>query len=187
MKRLLIDALFTAVVSLGASSALADEKVDVSAVTTKADAGKILGVPVKDARGQNKESKVGFYDSEWNYYATKGDKALVFDFLVGPPGLAATMLSALPTDGGKFTKLEGFGDKAIFYHDKTGLEMMNILKSNTRITIGIHGMPRPAASSLLLAAVYDRPHLPQYGIKRFISWTRKAEARLKKAADHADD
>jgi hypothetical protein len=102
-------------------------------------------VPVKDARGQNKESKDGSYDSEWSYYATKGDKSLVFDFLVGPPGLAATMLSVLPTDGGKFTKLEGFGDKAIFYHDKTGLEMMNILKGNTLLTIGIHGMPGPAA------------------------------------------
>jgi hypothetical protein len=145
MKRLLIDALFTAVVGLRASSALGDEKVDVSAVITKADAAKILGVSVKDARRQNKESKDGFYDSEWSYYAAKGDKALVFDFLVGPPGLAATMLSALPTDGGKFTKLEGFGDKGIFYHDKTGLEMMNILKGNTLITIGIHGMPGPAA------------------------------------------
>jgi hypothetical protein len=86
-----------------------------------------------------------FYDSEWSYYATTGDKALVFDFLVGPPGLAATMLSVLPTGGGKFTKLEDFGDKAIFYHDKTGLEMMNILKGNTLITIGIRGMPGPAA------------------------------------------
>ena len=145
MKRVLIAALFTAVVGLGVSFALADEKVDVSAVITKADAEKILGVPVKDARGQNKESKDGFYDSERSYYATTGDKALAFDFLVGPPGLAATMLSALPTDGGKFMKLEGFGDRAIFYHDKTGLEMMNILKGNTLITIGIHGMPGPAA------------------------------------------
>jgi hypothetical protein len=145
MKRLLIAALFIAVVGLGARSGLADEKVDVSAVITKADAEKILGVPVKDARGQNRESKDGFYDSEWSYYATEGDKSLVFDFLVGSPGLAATMLSALPTDGGKFTKVEGFGDKAIFYHDQTGLEMMNILKGNTLITIGIHGMPGPEA------------------------------------------
>lgn len=145
MKRLMFAAVFTAVVGLGASSALADQKIDVSAVITKADAAKILGVPVKDAQGQNKESKDGFYDSEWSYYAIKGDKSLVFDFLVGPPGLAATMLSALPTDGGQFTKVEGFGDKAIFYHDKTGLEMMNILKGNTLITIGIQGMPASAA------------------------------------------
>jgi hypothetical protein len=145
VKCLLVAALFAAVVGLGASSGLADEKVDVSAVITKADAEQTLGVPVKDARGQNHESKDGFYDSEWSYYATKGDKALVFDFLVGPPGLAATMLSALPTDGGTFTTLEGFADKAIFYHDKTGLEMMNILKGNTLITIGIHGMPGPTA------------------------------------------
>jgi hypothetical protein len=130
---------------LCAGSALADEKVDISKVITKADAEKILGVPVKDAKGRNQEGKDGYYDSEWSYYATKGDKALVFDFLVGPPSLAATMFSVLPPGGGKFSKIEGFGEKAIFYHDKTGLDMMNILKGNTLITIGIHGLPADAA------------------------------------------
>jgi hypothetical protein len=148
MKRLLVGALLTAVIGLGAWSAWADEKVDISAVITKADAETILGVPVNDPQGQNNDSKDGLYDSEWSYYAIKGDKALVFDFLIGPAGLAASMLSALPTGGGSFATLEGFGDKAIFYHDKTSLQMMNILKGNTLITIGIHGMPGPAALEL---------------------------------------
>ena len=138
---------------LSTVAARAGEKVDISAVFTKADAEKILGVPVKDPQGRNKETKDGFYDSEWSFYATKGDKALVFDFLVGPPGLAATMFSVLPPDGGKnFTKIEGFGDKAIFYHDKTGLEMLNILKGDTLITIGIHGLPASAALEQTKAA-----------------------------------
>jgi len=145
MKCPLIAGWITAIVCLGASSGLAGEKVDISAVITKADAEKILGVPVKDPTGRNKEGKDGFYDSEWSYYAVKGDKALVFDFLIGPPGLTATMFSVLPPGGGKSTKVEGFGDKAIFYHDKTGLEMLNILKGDILITIGIHGLPANAA------------------------------------------
>jgi len=147
MKHTLSAGLFLAVLGLvfSAGSALADEKIDISKLITKADAEKILGVSVKDAKGRNQEGKDGYYDSEWSYYATKGDKALVFDYLVGPPNLAATMFSVLPPGGGKFTKIEGLGEKAIFYHDKTGLDMLNILKGNTLITIGIHGLTSGAA------------------------------------------
>src|SRR5437016_10915430 len=60
-------------------SVAAGDKIDVSAVVTKADAEAILGFPVKDPKGRNKEGSDGFYDSEWSYYAVKGDKALVFD------------------------------------------------------------------------------------------------------------
>jgi len=145
MKHFLIAGLITAVVCLGAGAAWAGGKVDIPAVITKADAEKILGVPVKDAQGGNKEGKDGYYDSEWSYEGVKGGKTLVFDFLIGPPGLAATMFSVLPPGGGKSTKIEGFGEKAIFYHDKTGLDMLNILKGDTLITIGIHGLPAAAA------------------------------------------
>jgi len=113
-------------------SVAAGDKIDVSAVVTKADAEAILGVPVKDPKGRNKEGSDGFYDSEWSYYAVKGDKALVFDvFYAGRealPHLTQTMFSVL-------------GDKAIFYYDKSGLEMLNILKGNVLITIGMHGVP----------------------------------------------
>src|SRR6266536_1306993 len=110
---------------------------------------KMLGVSVKDAKGRNKEGSDGFYDSEWSYYATKGDKALVLDLMFAgreaPPHLTKTMFSVLPPDGGKSTSVDGLGDKAIFYHDKTGLDMLNILKGDVLITIGIHGLPANAA------------------------------------------
>jgi hypothetical protein len=149
MKRTRIHFAIWTIVCLGLRFAAAGDKIDVSKVITKSDAEAVLGVLVKEAKGRNKENPDGFYDSEWSYYAVKGDKALVFDVVFGgrdaPPHLAATMFSVLPADGGKSTKIDGLGDKAIFYHDKTGLEMMNILKGEALITIGIHGMPAETA------------------------------------------
>jgi hypothetical protein len=149
MKLRLINIVGAAAFCLGSWTAFAGDKIDLSSVITKADAEKMLGVPVKDARGRNKEGSDGFYDSEWSYYATKGDKALVLDLMFAgreaPPHLTKTMFSVLPPDGGKSTNVDGLGDKAIFYHDKTGLDMLNILKGDVLITIGIHGLPANAA------------------------------------------
>ena len=149
MKRKLINVVVATAVAASTCSAFAGEKVDVSKVITKAEAEKILGVPVKDAKGRNKEGADGFYDSEWSYHAVNGDKALVLDLLVAgrdaPPNLTKTMFSVLPPNGGKSTNVGGLGEKAIFYHDKSGLAMLNILKGDMFITIGIHGLPASAA------------------------------------------
>jgi len=142
---LIIAALLCVVVH----SVAAGDKIDISAVVTKSDAEAILGVPVKDPKGRNKEGSDGFYDSEWSYYAMTGDKALVFDVLYAgrdaPPHLTQTMFSVLGPERGKPTTVDGFGDKAISYHDKTGLDMLNILKGNILITIGMHGVPAKTA------------------------------------------
>src|SRR5438034_7717688 len=149
MKRKLIIVVVGTAVAVSTCSAFLGQKVDVSAVITKAEAEKILGVPVKDPKGRNKEGNDGFYDSEWSYRAVNGDKTLVLDLLVAardaPPKLTKTMFSVLPPNGGKSTNVSGLGEKAIFYHDKTGLEMLNILKGDMLITIGIHGLPATAA------------------------------------------
>ena len=64
MKRKLINVVVATVVAASTCSAFAGEKVDVSTVITKADAEKILGVPVKDAKGRNKEGTDGFCESD---------------------------------------------------------------------------------------------------------------------------
>jgi hypothetical protein len=147
MKRNLVSVV--AGVCFGTCCVFAGQKIDISAVITKSDAEKALSVPVKDPKGRNKEGADGFYDSEWSYYALNGDKALVFDLVIGgrdaPPNLTKTMFSILPPEGGKSTKVDGLGDKAVFYHDKTGLEMLSILKDEILITIGIRGLPASAA------------------------------------------
>jgi len=141
MKQIVIAAT---AVFLAMDLSFAGEKLDISKIVTKSDAEAALGVPVKDAKGRNKEGADGFYDSEWSYYAVSGDKALIFDFLIpgkeAPPHLTQTMFSVMGPEKGKPVSVAGFGDKAIFYHEPSGLEMMNILKGETLITIGIHGV-----------------------------------------------
>jgi hypothetical protein len=131
VKRKLINVVVAAVVAVSTHSTFAGVKVDVSTVITKPEAEKILGVPVKDPKGRNKEGSDGFYDSEWTYHAVNGDKALILDLLVAgrdaPPNLTKTMFSVLPPNGGKSTKVDGLGEKAILCHDKSGLDMLNIL------------------------------------------------------------
>jgi hypothetical protein len=149
MKRKLINVVVATAVAVSACSAFPGQKVDVSTVITKADAEKILGVPVKDPKGKNKEGTDGFYESDWSYSSVKGDKGLVLDLLVAgrgaPPNLTKTMFSVLPPNGGKSTNVGELGEKAIFYHDKSGLDILNILKGDMFITIGIHGLPATAA------------------------------------------
>lgn len=45
----------------------------------------------------------------------------------------------------RINSLDGLEEKAIFCHDKTGLDMLNILKGDMLITIGIKGLPGTAA------------------------------------------
>jgi len=118
MRRKLITVVIGTAIAVSTCSAFARENVDVSTVITKADAEKVLGVPVKDPKGRNKEGADGFYDSEWSYHAVNGDKALVLDLLVAgrdaPPNLTKTMFSVLPPNGGKSTNVDGPGGEGHF-------------------------------------------------------------------------
>jgi hypothetical protein len=108
VRRTLVRLAVSTIICAGVRFATAGDKIDVPKVVTTSDAEKILGVPVKDARGRNQNRTDGYYDLEWSYYAIKGDKALIFDVLYGgKPGLAATMFSVLPADGGKSTRIDG--------------------------------------------------------------------------------
>ena len=149
MRRTLIDFAVSIIVCAGVCSATAGDKIDVPKVITKADAEKILGVPVKDAKGRNQNGSDGYYDSGWSYQAIKDDKALIFDVLYAgqeaPAHLTQTMFSVLPADGGKSTPITGLGDKAIFCPNETGMAMLHVLKGDILITIGIHGLPANVA------------------------------------------
>jgi len=137
------------IICAGVGSATAGDKIDVPKVITKSDAEKILGVPVKDAKGRNQNGKGGYYDSEWSYHAINGDKWLYFDVLYAgrdaPPHLTQTMFSMLPADNSKSTPANGLGDKAIFCANETAMAMLRVLKGDILITIGMHGLPANAA------------------------------------------
>jgi hypothetical protein len=149
MKRKLINVVVGTAVVVSTCCAFAGDKIDVPKVITNSDAEKILGVPVKDAKGRNQNGTGGYYDSEWTYHAIKDDKWLYFDVLYAgreaPPHLTQTMFSMLPADGSKSTRMDGLGDKAISCPNETGMAMLHVLKGDNLITIGIHGLPATAA------------------------------------------
>src|SRR5215470_20347622 len=149
MRRTIVGFTILVLICAGMRSAMAGDKIDVPKVITKSDAEKILGVPVKDAKGRNQNGTGGYYDSEWSYHATEGDKALMFDVLYAgreaPPHLTQTMFSVLPADGSKSTRIDGLGDKAIFCPNETGMAMLHVLKGDILITIGIHGLTETTA------------------------------------------
>jgi hypothetical protein len=148
MRRTMVGFAILIIICAGVRSVLAGDKIDVPKVITKSDAEKILGVPVKDAKGRNQNGTGGYYDSEWSYHAIEGDKALMFDVLYAgrdaPAHLTQTMFSVLPADNSKSTRIDGLGDKAIFCPNETGMAMLHVLKGDILITIGIHGLPADA-------------------------------------------
>jgi hypothetical protein len=81
MRRTMVGLAILIITCAGVRSATAGDKIDVPKVITKSDAEKILGVPVKDAKGRNQNGAAGYYESEWSYHAIKGDKVLYFDVL----------------------------------------------------------------------------------------------------------
>ena len=143
MRRTMVGFAILIIICFGVRSAIAGDKIDVPKVITKSDAEKILGVPVKDAKGRNQNGTGGYYDSEWSYHAINGDKWLCFDVLYAereaPPHLTQTMFSMLPADKSKSTPVDGLGDKAIFCPNETGMAMLHVLKGDILITIGFHG------------------------------------------------
>ena len=148
MRRTMVGFAILIIICPGVRSVMAGDKIDVPKVITKPEAEKILGVPVKDAKGRNQNGKGGYYDSEWSYHTIKGDKTLMFDVLYAgreaPPHLTQTMFSVLPADSSTSTPIDRLGDKAIFCPNETGMAMLHVLKGDILITIGIHGLPADA-------------------------------------------
>ena len=143
MRRTIVRFAILIIICASVCSVIAGDKIDVPKVITKPDVEKILGAPVKDAKGHNKNGTGGYYESEWSYRAIEGDKGIYFDVLYAgqdaPPHLTLTMFSMLPADKSKSTPIDGLGDKAIFCPNETGMAMLHVLKGDILITIGFHG------------------------------------------------
>jgi len=143
MRRTIVGFAILIIIYAGVRSVMAGDKIDIRKVITKSDVEKIVGAPVKDPKGHNKNGTAGYYESEWSYRSSEGDKGIYFDVLYpgqdAPPHLTQTMFSMLPADKSKSTPVNGLGDKAIFCPNETGMAMLHVLKGDILITIGFHG------------------------------------------------
>ena len=143
MRRIIVGFAILIIIYAGVRSVMAGDKIDVPKVITKSDVEKIVGAPVKDPKGRNKNGTAGYYESEWSYRSIEGKAGIYFDVLYAgqgaPPHLTQTMFSMLPADKSKSTPVQGLGDKAIFCPNETGMAMLHVLKGDILITIGFHG------------------------------------------------
>jgi len=143
MRRTIVGFAILIIIYAGVRSVMAGDKIDVPKVITKSDVEKIVGAPVKDPKGRNKNGTAGYYESEWSYRSIEGNAGIYFDVLHAgqgaPAHLTQTMFSMLPADGSKSTPVQGLGDKAIFCPNETGMAMLHVLKGDILITIGFHG------------------------------------------------
>jgi hypothetical protein len=150
MKRTIVRFTVLIIICTGMGFAMAADKIDVPKVITKSDVEKIVGAPVKDPKGRNKNGTGGYYESEWSYRSIEGKTGIYFDVLYAgqdaPAHLTQTMFSMLPADKSKSTRVDGLGDKAIFCPNETGMAMLHVLKGDILITIGFHG---PAPKTVL--------------------------------------
>jgi hypothetical protein len=146
VRRRIAAGIALAVAALSFSSQAAENRIDLAAVITKADAQSALGEPVKDAQARNDDGADGYY-SRCNYYSENPGRSLTLRIRqAGPDQLdPKKQLEELSAGNNKFKAIAGLGDKATVV--KGGADkgpahvlMLYVAKGNAFITIGISGL-----------------------------------------------
>jgi hypothetical protein len=146
MRRTIAGAVVLAVSLLPLISSAENNRLDLAAVITKADAQTALGEPVKDPQARSEEGADGHY-SRCNYYSENPGKSLVLRIRQASPGQLEPkkQLEEMTAGNAKFKAVAGLGDKAAVV--KEGPDkgpghalMLYVAKKSAFITVGISGI-----------------------------------------------
>jgi hypothetical protein len=127
-------------------SRAAENRVDLAAVITKADAQSALGEAVKDPQARTDDGADGHY-SRCNYYSENPGRSLTLRIRqAGPDQLdPKKQLEEMSAGNNKFKAVSGLGDKAAVV--KEGPDkgpghalLLYVAKGNAFITVGISGV-----------------------------------------------
>jgi hypothetical protein len=153
MRRKLVAAVVLAVCAGSLVSRGAEERIDLAAVITKADAQTALGEAVKDPQARGDEGADGYY-SRCNYYSENPGRSLVLRVRQTSPGQLEPkkQLEEMSAGNDKFKPVTGLGDKAAIAKEgpDKGLGhalMLYVAKGNAFITIGISGVDDEKAAT----------------------------------------
>ena len=146
MGRKLVAALVLAVCAGPFTSRGAEDRIDLAAVITKADAQTALGEAVKDPQARGDEGADGFY-SRCNYYSENPGKSLVLRVRQAAPGQLEPkkQLEEMSAANEKLKPISGLGENAAAVSEGAekgpshGL-MLYVVKGNFFVTIGISGI-----------------------------------------------
>ena len=136
--------------TLTSGAAAAENRIDVSAIVTKAEAETLLGTKVKDATPRNVQGGDGYY-SKCNYYSVTPGKTLLVRFYQAAPGNDAQKeLDLVTKDTASVKPVSGLGDKAMVTSGAASglparVTMLYVSKGNALITIGVSGLEDAAA------------------------------------------
>jgi hypothetical protein len=146
MIRTIATALVLAVIALPLSVWAAENRIDLAAVVTKADAQSILGEAVKDPQARNDDGADGSY-SRCNYYSENPGRSLTLRVRQAAPGQLEPkkQLEEMSAGNNKFKTLTGLGDKAALLKEGPDkgpghVLMLYVAKGAAFITIGISGV-----------------------------------------------
>ena len=139
--------------ALASISSAAENRIDLAALITKADAQTVLGEAVKDPSPRSGDGTDGYY-SKCNYYTERRGKSLVIRLqLPGPNAIPPrSQLDLLTEASGAMEKVSGIGDVAqmsITTGDSgfaSRVLMLYVAKGNAFLTIGLGGFADDAVA-----------------------------------------
>lgn len=124
----------------------AENRIDLPAVVTKADAQTALGESVKDPQARSEEGSDGFY-SRCNYYSENPGRSLVLRVRQTGPGQVEPkkQLEEMTAGNEKFKPITGLGDKAALIKEGSDrgpghAVFLYVAKQNAFITVAISGI-----------------------------------------------
>jgi len=145
MRRTFAAAFALAVIALPLRAA--ENRIDLAAVITKADAESALAESVKDPQARNEDGADGYY-SRCNYYSENPGRSLTLRIRQAGPGQLEPkkQLEEMSAGNDKFKEVAKLGDKAALVREGPAkgpghVLMLYVVKGNAFITVGISGVP----------------------------------------------
>jgi hypothetical protein len=127
-------------------AAAAENKIDLAAVITKADARTVLGEAVKDPQARSEDGADGYY-SKCNYYSENPGRSLVLRVRLTSAGQLAPkeQLAEMSAEKDKFKPITGLGDKAALVKEgpdkgPSHALILYVAKANAFVMVGISGI-----------------------------------------------
>ena len=139
-------ALAALVCALPPVSRAAENRIDLAAVITKADAQTALGEAVKDPQARSEEGADGYY-SRCNYYSENPGRSLVLRIRQTSAGQLEPkkQLEEMSAANGRFKPVTGLGEKAALTKEgpdkgPSHAVMLYVAKDHAFVTVGISGV-----------------------------------------------
>ena len=153
MRRTIGATVMLGVCALAWNARAAENRIDLAAIITKADAQTALGEAVKDPQVRSEEGADGYY-SRCNYYSENPGRSLVLRIRQTSAGQLEPkkQLEEMSAGNNKFKAITGLGDKAGFVREGPDKGpghalLLYVARASAFITVAISGIDDEKAAT----------------------------------------